>query len=65
MIGDGYMVICGAPEAQPRHAELITDFAQSIIDATSKINDPSTNQSLKIRVGERGSSSVYQTLVIM
>ena len=64
MIGDGYMVICGAPEAHPRHAELITDFAQSIIDATSKINDPSTNQSLKIRVGERGSFFIV-SLVIM
>ncbi len=51
MIGDGYMVICGAPEAQPRHAQHITDFAYSIIKATSKINDPSTNQPLKIRVG--------------
>ena len=53
------MVICGAPDAQPRHAEHITDFALSIINATSKINDPSTNQSLKIRVGESRQFNSY------
>lgn len=46
------MVICGAPEVQLNHAIFITDFAFSIIEATSKINDPSTNQSLRIRVGK-------------
>ena len=51
-IGDAYMVICGAPELTPNHAEYVTDFAFSIIEATSKINDPSTNKSLKIRVGK-------------
>ena len=51
-IGDAYMVICGAPELTPNHAEYVTDFAFSIIEATSKINDPSTKESLKIRVGE-------------
>ena len=50
-IGDAYMVICGAPELTPNHAEYVTDFAFSIIEATSKINDPSTNKSLMIRVG--------------
>ena len=50
-IGDAYMVICGAPELTPNHAEYVTDFAFSIIEATSKINDPSTNKSLLIRVG--------------
>ena len=51
-IGDAYMVICGAPEITPNHAEYITNFAFSIIEATSKINDPSTSKSLEIRVGE-------------
>ena len=46
------MVICGAPEITPNHAEYVTNFAFSIIEATSKINDPSTSKSLKIRVGE-------------
>ena len=50
-IGDAYMVISGAPVQTDHHAEYITDFAFSIIDAISKINDPSTSQSLKIRVG--------------
>ena len=50
-IGDAYMVISGAPVYTLHHAEYITDFAISAIEATSKINDPSTNESLKIRVG--------------
>ena len=45
------MVLSGAPIYTPHHAEYITDFALSAIEATSKINDPSTNNSLKIRVG--------------
>ena len=50
-IGDAYMVISGAPISTPHHAEYITDFAFSSIEATSKINDPSTQNSLRIRVG--------------
>lgn len=50
-IGDAYMVISGAPVPTDHHVEFITDFAFSIIEAISKINDPSTSQSLKIRVG--------------
>ena len=46
------MVISGAPVQTDHHAEYITDFAFSIIEAISKINDPSTAQSLKIRVGK-------------
>lgn len=46
------MVISGAPVYTPDHAEYITNFAFSIVEATSKINDPSTNKSLKIRVGQ-------------
>ena len=58
-IGDGYMVICGAPDVRPNHAVFITDFAFSIIEATSKINDPSTNQPLRIRVGKYMYSTNY------
>ena len=50
-IGDAYMVISGAPIETPHHAEYITDFAFSILKATSKINDPSTNKPLRIRIG--------------
>ena len=50
-IGDGYMAICGAPIETDHHAEHMTDFGFSVIKATSKINDPSTNKSLQIRVG--------------
>jgi len=51
-IGDAYMAICGAPVYTVHHAEYITDFAIAIIKATSKINDPSINKSLRIRVGK-------------
>ena len=50
-IGDAYMVICGAPVSTIYHAEYITAFGLDVIQATSKINDPSTGQSLRIRVG--------------
>jgi hypothetical protein len=50
-IGDAYMALAGAPVTTPHHAEYMTDFAFSIIDAISKIHDPSTQQPLQIRVG--------------
>ena len=45
------MVLCGAPVCTVHHAEYTANFALDIIQATSKINDPSTGKSLKIRVG--------------
>lgn len=51
-IGDAYMVLCGAPVCTIHHAEYTANFAMDIIQATSKINDPSTSKSLKIRVGK-------------
>ena len=50
-IGDGYMALSGAPIETVHHAEYMTDFGFSAIEATSKINDPSTNKPLQIRVG--------------
>ena len=46
------MALAGAPVTTPHHAEYMTDFAFSIIEAIGKINDPSTHESLKIRVGK-------------
>ena len=51
-IGDGYMAVCGAPIQTEHHAEYMTDFACSAINVASKINDPSTNQTITIRIGE-------------
>ena len=45
------MVISGAPITTPDHAEYITEFAFSIIEATGRIIDPSTSKPLRIRVG--------------
>ena len=50
-IGDACMVLCGAPLEIPNHAELIVDYGFSIIDAIGKVRDPSTQDSLTIRVG--------------
>ena len=45
------MVLCGAPVEIPNHAELVTDYGFSIIDAVGKVFDPSTQDPLSIRVG--------------
>lgn len=50
-IGDAYMALCGAPVETPDHAEYMTDFAFAIIKAIANINDPSTQQPIRIRVG--------------
>lgn len=46
------MALAGAPVTTPHHAEYMTDFAFSIIEAIGKINDPSTQEPLQIRVGK-------------
>ena len=45
------MALSGAPIETPHHAEYMTDFAFSIIEAIAKIHDPSTQEPLQIRVG--------------
>lgn len=50
-IGDACMILCGAPVEIPNHAELITEYGFSIIDAIGKVHDPSTQDSLSIRIG--------------
>ena len=50
-IGDAYKVICGAPVSTLYHAEYITAFALDVVRVISKIKDPSTDLSLRIRVG--------------
>ncbi len=54
------MVLSGAPVEIPNHAELITDYGFSIIDAVGKVRDPSTQDPLSIRVGmyNRGTSPI-------
>lgn len=47
IIGDAYMAMDTS-----HHVEDITNFAFNIVKATAKINDPSTNNPLSIRVGK-------------
>lgn len=50
-IGDAYMVVSGAPEKDPNHAEKTCDMGLDMIDAITDLKDPSTGQHLRIRVG--------------
>ncbi|XP_055701326.1 soluble guanylate cyclase 88E [Phlebotomus papatasi] len=50
-IGDAYMVVSGAPEKEPNHAEKVCDMALDMVDAIQDLKDPSTGSHLKIRVG--------------
>lgn len=50
-IGDAYMVVSGAPEKDPDHAEKVCDMALDMVDAITDLKDPSTGQHLRIRVG--------------
>ncbi|XP_035714536.1 soluble guanylate cyclase 88E isoform X1 [Folsomia candida] len=58
-IGDSYMVVSGAPEPMPQHAERIADMAMDMVDAMQAIGDPSRDgEPLKIRVGCHSGSVV-------
>lgn len=41
----------GAPEKKENHAEKVCDMALDMIEAIMELNDPSTGQHLRIRVG--------------
>ncbi|CAL1267227.1 unnamed protein product [Larinioides sclopetarius] len=50
-IGDAYMVVSGAPENEERHPEKICQMALDMVVVIGDLKDPSTGDSLKIRVG--------------
>ncbi|UYV67458.1 hypothetical protein LAZ67_5000684 [Cordylochernes scorpioides] len=50
-IGDAYMVVCGAPTHDPHHAEKVCNMALDMVVVIGDLKDPSTGQSLRIRVG--------------
>ncbi|XP_059483140.1 soluble guanylate cyclase 88E isoform X2 [Neocloeon triangulifer] len=50
-IGDAYMVVCGAPEKNHKHAEYVCNMALDMVDAITDLKDPSTGSHLQIRVG--------------
>ncbi|XP_076341476.1 soluble guanylate cyclase 88E-like [Tachypleus tridentatus] len=51
-IGDAYMGVAGAPDVDPKHAENVCDMALDMVHVIGDLKDPSTGQSLQIRVGE-------------
>ncbi|XP_047473714.1 soluble guanylate cyclase 88E-like [Penaeus chinensis] len=50
-IGDAYMVVAGAPERQANHGEMVCSMALDMVEAITKLTDPSTKNHLRIRVG--------------
>jgi len=49
-IGDAYMVVCGAPDANTRHAEIIASLALEMMTEASKIDRKNTD-GVSIRMG--------------
>lgn len=41
-IGDAYMVVSGAPQAEDNHAEKVCDMALDMVEAITDLKDPST-----------------------
>ena len=41
-IGDAYMVVSGAPEKRPDHAESICNMALDMVEGITGLTDPST-----------------------
>lgn len=50
-IGDAYMVVSGAPEQEESHADKVCHMALDMVDVIGGLTDPSTGESLRIRVG--------------
>ena len=49
-IGDAYMAVCGAPEADPEHAQKMARFAQAMIESTRNVKGPD-GEHFELRVG--------------
>lgn len=51
-IGDAYMVVSGAPDQEECQADKVCHMALDMVDVIGGLKDPSTGESLRIRVGE-------------
>ncbi|KAK8782279.1 hypothetical protein V5799_016380 [Amblyomma americanum] len=60
-IGDAYMVVSGAPEPEPNHSEKVCEMSLAMVKVIGDLKDPSTGESLKIRVGTSPSAQVCVT----
>lgn len=56
-IGDAYMVVCGLPEPDARHAEKIADMALDMLAITQRFSETS-GLSLRIRIGINSGSVI-------
>ncbi|CAH1256862.1 GUCY1B3 [Branchiostoma lanceolatum] len=50
-IGDAYMVVSGAPEKTRFHAHYVADMALDMLRSMKHLQDPSTGETLQIRIG--------------
>ncbi|XP_078670753.1 soluble guanylate cyclase 88E-like isoform X6 [Branchiostoma floridae x Branchiostoma belcheri] len=50
-IGDAYMVVSGAPEKTRFHAHYVADMALDMLRSMKHLQDPSTGDTLQIRIG--------------
>ncbi|XP_076450036.1 soluble guanylate cyclase gcy-31-like [Babylonia areolata] len=57
-IGDAYMAVAGAPTVTTDHAESMCDMALDMLAAMPDLKDPSSNDSMKIRIGIHTGSTV-------
>ena len=51
-IGDAYMAVAGAPTPSEYHALNMCNMALDMLLAMSNLKDPSSQDSMRIRVGE-------------
>ena len=51
-IGDAYMVVGGAPDANPNHAVCVADLALAMLNCVTELLDPFSMQHLRIRIGQ-------------
>ncbi|KAL8614432.1 hypothetical protein ACOMHN_007768 [Nucella lapillus] len=57
-IGDAYMAVAGAPTVTADHAESMCDMALDMLAAMPHLKDPSSNDSMRIRIGVHTGSTV-------
>lgn len=56
------MVVSGAPEQEESHADKVCHMALDMVDVIGGLTDPSTGESLRIRVGMSSVHNIFLTL---
>lgn len=56
------MVVSGAPDQEACHADKVCHMALDMVDVIGGLTDPSTGESLKIRVGMSSQLNIFRWL---